>query len=162
MGDPRLVGTLALMLTDPDEEVRLAAVLALGSLRDAAAFSPLVQALSDPNPRVRASAVAALGTLGDPLAVEALVQRLADPDGAVRRLAIRTLEGMGWQPKSDAQRIWHAVAHGRLQRAAAFGPAAVEPLSTVLRTGNPYERKAAAEALAGMGDPRVLDRKSVV
>lgn len=62
-----IVGALSALLDesyDPDPDVRWAAVVALGKLRDKAAQHVLVRALSDPSPQVSNSAERALQRLG--------------------------------------------------------------------------------------------------
>jgi len=67
IADPSAVEALAAMLgkaPDPDPDVRWAAVVALGKIRDRRASDVLVQSLSDPSPQVANSAERALQKLG--------------------------------------------------------------------------------------------------
>ena len=73
----------------------LAAVGALGRLKDPAAAPALTKALEDPDPNVRWAAVGALGRLKDPAAAPALTKALEDPDENVRKAARRVLDGLG-------------------------------------------------------------------
>lgn len=86
------VDFLAKRLSDRDEDMRRAAVQALGNSRNAAAVEPLIAALSDPSGLVRDYAAEALGKLGDRRAVEPLLAYFeTDPllgDRAVRALGM--------------------------------------------------------------------------
>jgi HEAT repeat protein len=67
IADPASLEALSAMLDstpDPDPDVRWAAVVALGKLKDRRAEKVLVQALSDPSPQVSNSAERALQRLG--------------------------------------------------------------------------------------------------
>jgi HEAT repeat protein len=156
MADARLAGTLAAMLNDADPGVRVAAVRALAVLKTEVVLRPISQALKDAAPAVREAAATALGLAGDKRALPLLTQMLKDPNAVVRQKALTALQKFGWEPENDQQRASRAVALGQLQKAAAMGPAAIEPLSLVLQHGNHYERQAAVEALARVGDARVV------
>ena len=71
------VGPLTLRLTDPNLEVRLAAIRALGKLKDAAAISSLQSVLTDKDPKVVQEAVRALSESDAPDAVKASLDALA-------------------------------------------------------------------------------------
>ena len=65
IGDPRAAPALqGILAGDPGSEIRWAAALALGTMRDAGAIPHLVMALSDPDKYVRFGAATALGRLG--------------------------------------------------------------------------------------------------
>jgi HEAT repeat protein len=59
-----VVGAFVGLLQDDDSDLRLAAALSLGQLRDHQARSPLMSALSDTDPLVRHAATEALANLG--------------------------------------------------------------------------------------------------
>jgi HEAT repeat protein len=59
-----LLGAFVAMLQDADSDLRLAAALSLGQLRDRQARSPLMSALSDTDPVIRLAATEALANLG--------------------------------------------------------------------------------------------------
>jgi HEAT repeat protein len=64
IGDPRAAPALqGILAGDPGGEIRWAAALALGNMRDAGAIPHLVMALSDPDKYVRFGAATALGRL---------------------------------------------------------------------------------------------------
>jgi HEAT repeat protein len=96
MGHRRAVPAI-LQRTHPEEEreVRLAAFKALGTLGDARALRPLIEALEDPQWEVRAQAARSLGLLRNPEAVPVLAKTLADPKWWVRRNAGEALAQLG-------------------------------------------------------------------
>ena len=112
-------------LVDPDEDVRVCAVLALGERREEAAVEPLlalmaggsdyqrrhigdalskigepavaglIKALEDPSPAVRANAARALVRIESQQAIPALIRALADPEPTVEHYAWEALQRMG-------------------------------------------------------------------
>jgi HEAT repeat protein len=71
------VGPLTLLLTDPKPDVRIAAIRALGKLKDPAATSSLQSVLTDKDPKIVEEAVRALSELDAPDAVKASFDALA-------------------------------------------------------------------------------------
>jgi len=93
------VSSVALLLTDPDPQVRMAAAWALSQMgaKGGAAAPALGQALADSNPKVRSLAAVALEAIG-PAAAPALpelVRALNDPVDYVRVPAADALGEMG-------------------------------------------------------------------
>lgn len=70
-------GPLTLLLTDPKQEMRIAAVRALGKLKDPTALSSLQSVLTDKDPKVVEEAIRALSELDAPEAVKAAFDALA-------------------------------------------------------------------------------------
>ncbi len=149
------VGPLLFALKDKEVEVRSAATLALGHLKDKQAVAPLIQMLLDPAPLVRATAAEALSHLQDPGAIPPLINLLRDADASVRSRASRSLERLGWQPESEAERTWHIVASGNMNRVAELGSDGVGLLADLMRKGPPEKQLSAVKALAEIEDPRV-------
>ena len=91
MGAPAVESLIAL-LEDLDNDVRLAAVIALGQTGDSRAVEPLMETLYwNLDDNVRAAAVMALGHIGDPRAIERLTVALEDADDNVSDLAAQAL-----------------------------------------------------------------------
>jgi len=153
---PEAVGLLAAVLKDKSPAVRGGAAFALGclaapratalllrSVEDASskrlvqnqareAATALVRLLEDESPEVRATSAEALGSIADPIAFKPLIGSLKDKDSSVRCEAV---EAVGV--------FKHAVA--------------VEPLTYLLKDDEDIRvRKAAAEALSQIDDPRVI------
>ena len=99
----------------------------LESAADWVAAKAFARVLDDDQPELRMAAATGLGRVGDPSVTEALIERLEDTDPRVRARS--------------------ATACGRIG-----DPRAVEALEALLRRdGNVGVRKAAAEALGGIG-----------
>ncbi|MGN6664281.1 MAG: HEAT repeat domain-containing protein [Solirubrobacterales bacterium] len=137
-------------------------VNALGRLGDSKAVEPLAQVVStDPSSQVRLMAVIALGQIGDPAGAP-VVRKEASSRGATDQMyAIQALARMrdhGSVPllierlrsANRSVRVFAADALGEIGDAAATLPL-IEAL------GDPYVRRAAAVALANLGDPRALE-----
>lgn len=79
LGDQVLGPTIEL-LSDPDEELRAAAIAVASIFEDPRLVPATILLLKDPDWWIRIAAAETLGRLKDPRAVEALVEALADPD----------------------------------------------------------------------------------
>lgn len=90
-----VTGMLVDLLTDPDPEVRMYAVLALGETRDPACIPALIQCLDDPDQNVRFNAVEALGKLHAREAVERLIAILQEKDFFLAFAAAQALAEIG-------------------------------------------------------------------
>jgi twitching motility protein PilT len=75
-----LVDPVIELLSDPDEEVRSAAVTVASGFHDPRVVPATINLLRDSDWWIRIAAADALGTLKDPRAVEPLVAALSDPD----------------------------------------------------------------------------------
>jgi HEAT repeat protein len=119
-------------VTDPDQQVRVAAVSRLGFAGRPDAVAPLAALADDPAAQVRTMVAYALGRLGGAETVPALLQLLRDSDQHVREGAVEALGFVG-------------------------GPSAVDSLLTLASAEDPHLRGLAAGALtrAGDSDPRV-------
>lgn len=89
-----VVDVLLDQLQVDDEEVRLAAVIALGRLGDARAAGALCRLLGSER-TLTIAAASALGSIGDQGAFEPLLRLLSDLDPAVRQAAIGALNSLG-------------------------------------------------------------------
>lgn len=156
MEDPSVLDPLLTALGDADPAVRQLAVVTLGKLKDERAANPLVKALHDRDATVREAAAEALREIGDKRAMEPLVAALKDDSGGVRWRAANALEALGWSPANDNQKAWQLVALGKLEKAAALGTSAIDPLIACLKTSVYYKRMQAVEALSWISDARVL------
>jgi HEAT repeat protein len=100
-----VVDVLVDQLRAADEEVRLAAVIALGRLGDARATAPICGLLGHDRSLTLAAA-AALASIGDQQAFEPLLPLLGHRDAAVRQAAIGALNSLG---HPDMARRVHAL-----------------------------------------------------
>ncbi len=85
------LGSLFLLLRDPDEETRIAAAKALGQIGDLSAVESLIISLDDASWELRAQTAKALGALGDKQAGDKLKQALSDENWWVRHNAAEAL-----------------------------------------------------------------------
>jgi HEAT repeat protein len=92
MKDPRAVPGLIGLLASKEDQIRWAAVDALGNLRAPEGIQPLsLLAREDPNPQNREAALAALNKIGDVSVWETMLQSLYDKDKRVSDQARRSL-----------------------------------------------------------------------
>lgn len=83
---------LMIDLWDEDKRVRLAALEALGSLKDARALEHLVPLLSDEDHDIRFATAVALGELGDNRAIDPLLGACKDSNRYVRAAAHESIQ----------------------------------------------------------------------
>jgi HEAT repeat protein len=157
-------GPLVEALRDPETDVRVAALTALGAIGDAAGAEGILTAVRESEAgrtaemaaRIRAAASEALGQLG-PKAAPRLVAALKDKNARVREAAIAGLGGVGG---SDVERALAAALgddRSAIRQAAALalaraaGQRAIEPLAAALAHRDPQTRRSAAEALGAIG-----------
>lgn len=134
IGDYQALKAITEILTDPADEVRLAAAEALDSLTQAPVVADLQLMLlaraetlrHDPVERVRQIALTLLGRLGDHSAYEAIVEALTDASPPVRTTAVEALVLAGKaaiptvHPKFDA-------AEARLRKMATVVLSRIDP-----------------------------------
>ncbi len=89
------LGSLLLLLRDPDKETRISAAKALGQIGDVSAVESLLISLNDESWEVRAEAAKSLGSLGDKQAVGKLKQVLSDENWWVRHNTADALYELG-------------------------------------------------------------------
>jgi len=143
---------------------RVAAMMALGEMREEAAVNPIIGILTKDYPPVQASAAIALGKIGDERAVEVLRKEMKDGDNEyVKGSSAIALARIG-----DKNSVPYIIDRLRDQRikvrssaALALGEigneTAVEPLIEILKTGKSTEGQKSTSLNA---NPDV--RKSVI
>ncbi|MBI2301669.1 MAG: HEAT repeat domain-containing protein, partial [Armatimonadetes bacterium] len=153
--DPRGFPPLAQAVdTDPEADLRVAAIEGLGGSGDQRALGPLWAALLDSDAAVRLAAAEGLARLGDdgPGALVTGspddVERLCTGDDPwVREAAHRAVGSPLPERRLNAVAVLTALA----------GPDTVEPLIVALRDRDPDVRRAAASALGRCADPQAID-----
>jgi HEAT repeat protein len=133
LGDPKVMDLLGSLLGHQLAVIRLNAAFVLGDIKDRRALPLLAKALADPNDLVRASAISALGKLGDPAAIPHLEPFTTGKNLTLKQeafLALGQLAPRQYADRIAAELLWHES-----------GPV----------------RRAAAMALARLGDPRAQD-----
>jgi HEAT repeat protein len=156
-GSLRAVESLVAALGDPDALVRRAAAKAFNSINDERAVAALSSSLSDQSAEVRATAASALGRQGNLSVIPPLVRALRDVKSRVRASAAGSLRKLGWKPDNDDDRVRFEIALGNPRNAARAGGLAVEALTNELSRDTSFHRRAVAEALRDMNDPRALE-----
>jgi HEAT repeat protein len=153
--DKRTLELLMAALEDESEQVRTAAMQAFKRIQPSNAGPALISAaFHSPNPGSRQAAVAALGHLGDPRTARELTGLLKDADPFLRNAAAVSLKKLGWRPSDKEEQALFDVALGNTRAATFVGEAALRPLLTELKHDTSFQRRAAAEALANVSDPR--------
>src|SRR5437868_1821872 len=143
-------------LWDEDAQVRRAAVQSLESIPDEQAVEVLMFAAQDASSDVREAVAAVLGQMRDPQAVGPLAYLLNDPKDSVRMSAGAALKHLGWTPSTPEEHAAFEVATGNARGAVLAGHAAVKALVTDLKHDTSFKRRAAAEALQEVSNPRAL------
>ncbi|RXA19812.1 HEAT repeat domain-containing protein [Methanosarcina sp. MSH10X1] len=157
--------------------IRIAALMALGERREAAAIDSMTPILTRDYSPVQSSAAFALGEIGDERAVEVLVKQMKDGDSdSIRSNAAIALGKIGKETAVPdlIQRLRDNRAVVRSSAALSLGrignETAVEPLMEVLKNGKLVEgrardsvnanedvRKSAILALGEIGGPGVTE-----
>jgi HEAT repeat protein len=125
-------------LRDPNEtpDLRGCVAQALGWIGNSAALPALREVSHAADPGLRMSAIRALGSLGDPVVLPWILECLHDEDPGVISVAIDSLKGLDFKKFSGAD--------------------AIAGLIGVLHHRDPYVRRLAADALAGVGDTTAI------
>ncbi len=158
---PRVGGPLAIAaLSDPDDEVKLAAADAAIRLRPPGATDAVAGWLNAPEVRMRRKACEVARALPSARAIAPLARTLGDPDAEVRAEAA---EALGRQMSNEAVapllgRLDDPTPAVRIQIIAALarlGDArSVVPLVGKVEDSSPDVRQAVVGALGDLGDPR--------
>lgn len=150
-------------LDDPDAEVRLEAVRALGRIKSAEAVHALLTRLGDPTSPVRMEAARALGHIRDRQAVPFLISALENSQSEeFEEACVQALGEIGGQ--ESAQRLTQLFRETHAERVLVTGAEAVsrlglleaawEVLPRMHDTNNPVLRKQLAIAMGNMlGNP---------
>ena len=170
LGRTETSAAIARTASDPSDDVRQQAAVALGRLRADGTGDTLRSLVADSSPRVRAAAVWALGRIADPLAVPQLA-RLADSDSEPAVASLATLS-LGWidlaHPDGAISRQLASLAQSSdaLRRRAAviaMGVSACPDLRTAIEAALVDDettiRSAAAWALGRLSmEPGTIER----
>lgn len=165
LAEADMVAALVGKLDDPDPGVRANLLRALARSGASAAQDDMIVRLQDPDPDVQVQAIVALGSVASKPAILAhhLGPLLGDAPPAIRAASAATLLQRGAQAQALAtlQQMARAdEAEARIEAVKAFAAwadrSAVEPVSAALQDPQPGVRRAAANALAQIGDARCL------
>jgi HEAT repeat protein len=191
LGDPAAVDPLIAALKDSNNRVRRSAAEALGRLGARKALNPLIELLSDPDIFMQRSAAMALGYLRDPASVVPLVELLREEDSFVRSGAeialmnigneaiphlyealgdwasgptvARLLHDMGWQPKSQEERVHYNVASRNRRALLEDWEETRQVLIDDANDGTGLKMETAVLALIGIGHESTMEElKSIL
>jgi HEAT repeat protein len=154
--DPEAVPFLAEALRDPEAAVRTEVASALGDFKHPEAVKTLIMALRDHAEAVQEAAAQALKKNGDASVIDPLVGLLMRGTPGAQYHAAQTLHALNWVPRTPGEQIPFYVARGDFKRVSRFGPAVINALAAVLRSGSVERRVAAANTLAELGEPSVV------
>jgi HEAT repeat protein/WD40 repeat protein len=152
----RDVGLLIEMLHFRDEKLRSAACRYLGRTQDAQAVGPLIRALGDEMYAVREAAAVGLVELGE-IAIDAVLDVLGNGGWSAKEALAGALGGMHGPRVLEAAQIAlrspnPIVRNGAVKSLGKIGGSRAEELLVQnLGDGDDFVRKAAAQALQGLG-----------
>jgi HEAT repeat protein len=167
-GAPRAAPLLAPLVHVGDAEVRLAAIDALGALGPAQADDALIEVLRSPDAKMRLHAANALADSGGSRALAALLSDLAGDTEVDRATLLTALGGiLARTPSAEAVEKLGAILvlsvgaeRDALIEAIGRAPieSAVRELERAARSGEPFDRRAAASMVAAhRGDALALE-----
>lgn len=152
LGDRATEPLRKLLSSDRDPEVKAAAALALGKIRDRQSAELLIGALKAREPQLKLAAARALGQLGNLSASEALLEAARDDEAAVRQAALDALKNLGISVERLSEDLSSPIPEARLSAIwmmARLGERrAIHHLTSALEDKDPRIRAAAARALA--------------
>ncbi len=145
-------------LEDPDTDIRIEAVRALGRIGSPNVVDALINQLTDPSSSVRADAARALGRIGDPRAVPYLIEGLQSASEDLQDACIQALGSIGGNVSTDAvKQMFSGSPTERLfassaEAASRLGliEAAWEIVPRFLQTENPVLRRQLAIATGNL------------
>ncbi len=176
IGDAGAAAPLLKVFDDEHRLVRLAAVFAVGKLKQPIpriATEPLLRKLEDRDRELREGAAVSLGQVADPAAVPRLIAAMSDPIEAVREQAAGSLGRI--QPRDGGQlaqienlagagdvgvRLAAVLALGRIGNARAL-PTVLRRLQPSIEA-DPKVRRRAAEAIGQIGSGSAVSAGEVV
>jgi HEAT repeat protein len=153
MGD-KSIEYLKNALKNPDRDIRLGAVEALGQIREPSAVSLLINLLgTDRYTEIRWAVALALGEIGDPEAIPSLVRELRDPDKYVRYGAAIALDRLGWVVQDADDRTWYLIARQDWDQLKEEPGISTQALVSATRDRDPRVRTEAIVTLGALEDP---------
>jgi len=116
------------VLKRESRELRAGVAKALGEIGDARAVDALIEALKDEDRGVRERSIDALVEIAkkDLGVVDKLIKTLRDKDSDVRGGIAKVLGNLGWEPKSEEERVLYYIAKRDWDRCVEIGSFAVE------------------------------------
>ncbi len=162
----KVVGYLITMLEKDEKKQRSVAARALGELKSEMALEALIKALEEDEDCVRLDAVKALGKLKNPRAVEPLIKELHSKSHLNRDAAVfalgrikdeRAIDPLIQVLKNDDSKLVRITAVKSLGSSYYKFESVKNALIEALKDSKWLVRREAAEELAWMEDPKVLE-----
>lgn len=161
---PETHNTLVAMLSDPNKNVRQAAIKSLASLLSKNAVESICQCLHDPDLIVQSAAIEALIQINAPNTVKYLINVLQDESEYVRRAAVEVLNVIGDQRAikdllnalRDAD--WWVKVRAADALGSIGGPKVSEAVLALIKDEDEFMRRTAVEILNTSKDPRAFDK----
>ncbi|MDX9724501.1 MAG: HEAT repeat domain-containing protein, partial [Myxococcota bacterium] len=152
------------MLSDGSGDVRLAAVRALGALREPSSIPAIAGVLGDDSKYVVEAALEELSSFADPTTVSAILDLTRDPSPRLRLAAVKALAKLG-DPRATTTLTSMLKGQPLDVRRAALralvqiaDPNAIEPLLAMLNPNDGDDSiDGVIRALGAIGDQRVID-----
>ncbi len=159
--DESVIGVLVSALYDEWWKVRAAASRALIRI-GAPARDRVARLLNDEDERIREAAAHILNAIGAPddagepdQEIGALVRSLRATDTEARERAARTLDSIHWEPETDADRMWYAVAKKDWEAVTGFGDSAIDGLIAALDDDDRRTRRTLINLIPRFGAPAI-------
>ncbi|MEI6521337.1 MAG: HEAT repeat domain-containing protein [bacterium] len=152
IGDAKSIPVLLASLRDVDMDLRKAASESL-VLIGSPAVEYLIELMSCEDEHTRKEAISMLGKIKDQRAVPKLA-KLMHEGGSDRSDAANALNIMGWKPSGPEDRALFAFVRGKFDEPVAEGKAMVAPLIAIKNDPSNEVRRAVANALGKIADPR--------
>jgi vesicle coat complex subunit len=150
------------VLKRESRELRVGVAKALGEIGDASAVDALIEALKDEDSDVRENSIDALVKIAkkDLGVVDKLIKALRDKDSDVRGGITKVLGNLGWDPKSEEERVLYYIAKGDWDECVKMGGVAVEFLIERLKDKNSDVHDKSIDALVKIAkkDLGVVDK----
>ena len=146
------VPPLITVLEDDDYHIRVAAVRALGKIRDGRSAEALLNMLKDSESSVRQVTVETLGEIRDPATQPGLVRALTDDALSVRVEAAWSLDKTGWTPPTQSEEVLYRIAKEDWNGLIRMGGAAVPILIMMLTDTHQSVRVKVTGVLRHMGE----------
>jgi HEAT repeat protein len=162
--DARAVDALIEAFRDKNSDlsVRRSVVWALRKIGDVRAVDALIEALRDEDSDVRENSIDALVKIAkkDLGVVDKLIKALRDKDSDVRGGITKVLGNLGWDPKSEEERVLYYIAKGDWDECVKMGGVAVEFLIERLKDKNSDVHDKSIDALVKIAkkDLGVVDK----
>jgi serine/threonine-protein kinase len=155
---------LTQLLSDPNKNVREAALRALGKLKAFDAVELICQALMDPDLTVQSTAIETLVEINAPETFKYLIEVLQDESEYVRRAAVEVLNEIGDQRaikdllKALRDADWWVKVRAADALGTIGGPKVIDAVLVLIKDEDEFLRRTAVEILNTSKDQKAFDK----